>query len=359
MPLSLLAEPSEYRAYQQETPIYDGRCDAKFQVETTSPAVQLFHPVFGHFLDDLSSDSPIPPDIVNATVCYMSAASAMYDNEDNRARALDPALRNILGCALVTIVNADGSSSDVIPMPRAGKIPEAVTPLLRESQNEFGAGGCDPSILAGLSAARYWAQPEVATAALHYTTPDARPPARCEPEEFHPRFLPSVRAYRDEVGNTVEFKYIRPLRTEAQCVVFLARTTTNPPKDNLAPQLFYFGRVGVLDGDPLYKNLRMVVMEYVEGKTLDTMHNARRVTPTLKNRILDQIQRALNVLHEQDYVFGDLRRANVIVTKDQGVKLAGFGWAGVHDKTTYPLLISPDLDWPPGHDEYMMARLLP
>ncbi|KAF8868275.1 hypothetical protein BD779DRAFT_1074596 [Infundibulicybe gibba] len=113
----------------------------------------------------------------------------------------------------------------------------------------------------------------------------------------------------------------------------------------------------------------MVVMEYVEGKTLDTMHNARRVTPTLKNRILDQIQRALNVLHEQDYVFGDLRRANVIVTKDQGVKLAGFGWAGVHDKTTYPLLISPDLDWPPGvsalstikreHDEYMMARLLP
>ncbi|KAF8868276.1 hypothetical protein BD779DRAFT_1074604 [Infundibulicybe gibba] len=292
MPLSLLAEPSEYRAYQQETPIYDGRCDAKFQVETTSPAVQLFHPVFGHFLDDLSSDSPIPPDIVNATVCYMSAASAMYDNEDNRARALDPALRNILGCALVTIVNADGSSSDVIPMPRAGKIPEAVTPLLRESQNEFGAGGCDPSILAGLSAARYWAQPErdavrnnsccptflLATAGpwfsilgfvytgkwvVQHLTDfiwaglDTLNELRCfqvarvmyslrrgverltdyydhlqvipvEPEEFHPRFLPSVRAYRDEVGNTVEFKYTRPLRTEAQCVVFLARTTTNP-----------------------------------------------------------------------------------------------------------------------------------
>jgi hypothetical protein len=64
--------------YQQNSPIYDGRYDAKKPIDTTAPPIQLFHPVFGHFLDDLSNDLPVPPEIAKATIGYMRASSAIY-----------------------------------------------------------------------------------------------------------------------------------------------------------------------------------------------------------------------------------------------------------------------------------------
>jgi hypothetical protein len=39
-------------------------------------------------------------------------------------------------------------------------------------------------------------------------------------------------------------------------------------KEHLAPQLLYCGRVGIHDNDPTFGELRMVVMEYVDGETL-------------------------------------------------------------------------------------------
>jgi serine/threonine protein kinase len=106
----------------------------------------------------------------------------------------------------------------------------------------------------------------------------------------------------------------------------------------------------------------MVVMEYIDGETLD---KAERTPPTL----MDQIRNALKVLHDQGYVFGDLRPPNVMITKNDEVKLIDFDWAGIHMKSQYPLLISPKLKWPDGvealsmmeawHDDEMLLRLLP
>jgi tRNA A-37 threonylcarbamoyl transferase component Bud32 len=44
----------------------------------------------------------------------------------------------------------------------------------------------------------------------------------------------------------------------------------------------------------------MVVVEYIEGETLD---NVTQVSP----RVMGEIRRALDLLHGQGYVFGDLR----------------------------------------------------
>ena len=106
----------------------------------------------------------------------------------------------------------------------------------------------------------------------------------------------------------------------------------------------------------------MVVMEYIDGETLD---KAKQISPTF----MDQIRRALDVLHGQGYVFGDLRGPNILITKNEEVKLINFDCAGVHMKSQYPLLISPKLMWPPGveglsimkteHDDIMLAQLLP
>ena len=201
-------------------------------------------------------------------------------------------------------------------------------------------------------------------------------------EDLHPRFFPSICAYRDEEDRIIHFKYIKPLEFDSTCVTFHAKTTSGTPKDvvvkfvhrygegahrllareSLAPQLFYHGKIGVLEGDPSYRHVRMVLMEYIDGETLDQV---KQIPPTF----MHQIRRALDVLHGQGYVFGDLREPNIMITKNEEVKLIDFDWAGVHMESQYPLLISPNLIWPAGvealsimkteHDDNMLTRLLP
>lgn len=113
-------------------------------------------------MDDLSSDSPIPPEIFKATIDYMKAASAIYEGEEIGKDILQPLLSRILGAALSTVVNSDKTHSDgVVLITLTEKICETVISLLLERKNEFGNGSCDPSIQAGLSAVRFWVQSEV------------------------------------------------------------------------------------------------------------------------------------------------------------------------------------------------------
>jgi serine/threonine protein kinase len=204
------------------------------------------------------------------------------------------------------------------------------------------------------------------------------------PKDLHPCHFPSICAYRDEnnLNKVVQFKYVEPLEVDSTCATFLATPTTDTQKlvvikfvqrygeeahrllakESLAPQLIYYGKIGVLEGDPSYGHLRMVVMEYIEGETLD---NVTQISP----RVIGEIRHALDLLHRQGYVFGDLRRPNVMITDNGEVKLIDFDWAGFHGKSQYPLLISPNLAWPKGveglsimeawHDDDMLTRLLP
>jgi hypothetical protein len=133
------------------------------------------------------------------------------------------------------------------------------------------------------------------------------------------KFFPSICAYRDKEDKIINFKYIKPLKFDSTCVTFHAKTTSTPKdivvkfvhhygeeaylllaRETLAPQLFYHGKIGVLQGDPSYEHLQMVVMEYIDGETLDQV---KQILLTF----LDQIQHALDVLHGQGYVFGDLQ----------------------------------------------------
>ena len=143
-------------------PIYDGCYDATEPIGTTAPPIQLFHPVFGHFLDDLSNDLCVPPEIVKATVRYMRASSAIYDNEAIRRAALEPRLGRILSSGVGTVVNPDGTWPDgAFSIPLTNEICGSAVTLIKEDRNNFGDGGSDPSIQVGLSMARFWAQDQV------------------------------------------------------------------------------------------------------------------------------------------------------------------------------------------------------
>jgi serine/threonine protein kinase len=80
------------------------------------------------------------------------------------------------------------------------------------------------------------------------------------------------------------------------------------------------------------------------------------------------IEGALEVLYGKDFVFGDLQLPNIIIMKNQEIKLIDFSWVGKHGESQYPLLRSPNIQWPAGvgplwimdkhHDNDILKQLL-
>jgi len=153
------AKSSVYPKSQIAYSIYDGRYKAEKPRTSIAPPVQLFHPAFGHFLDDIRSNSPLSDDIIRRTTDYMQAASAIYKNEDERRNRLTPLLCKILGVDVQKILNEDKTNPDGIVEKLFDKARSLL--LLKEEKNEVGEGGSDPSTQAGLSTGRCWAQPRV------------------------------------------------------------------------------------------------------------------------------------------------------------------------------------------------------
>jgi hypothetical protein len=154
------AKSSNYTKSQITYSIYDGRYKADKPRTSVSLPVQLFHPAFGYFLDNMKKDHvPVPDDIMHRTTEYMKAASAIYETESKRREKLTPLLCDILGVDIKMIMNADKTIPDGIV--EVGKNNAHSLLLLMEDKNEFGDGGSDPSTQAGLSAGRCWAQSKV------------------------------------------------------------------------------------------------------------------------------------------------------------------------------------------------------
>ncbi|KAG0697439.1 hypothetical protein DFH29DRAFT_946507 [Suillus ampliporus] len=130
-----------------------------------------------------------------------------------------------------------------------------------------------------------------------------------------------------------------------------------------APKLLYYGKIGVgTEEMPWYGDLQMVVMEYVDGMTV---HRA----PQLPSNFCKELTKAIEYCHRKGFVFGDLRKPNVMITQDDKVQLIDFDWAGCEGKVTYPVFISPDIVWPKGvqglepilqqHDREMIRFMCP
>jgi hypothetical protein len=159
MPPADSAKSSNYTKSQIAYSIYDGRYKANKPRTSVAPPVQLFHPVFGHFLDIMKNDEALPDDIIRKTTEYMKAASAIYANEEERQAALTPLLCNILNVNIQMILNKDKTNPDGIVEMALGILLFLI--FLEEDKNELGDGGSDPSTQNGLSTARCWAQDKV------------------------------------------------------------------------------------------------------------------------------------------------------------------------------------------------------
>ena len=155
------------------------------------------------------------------------------------------------------------------------------------------------------------------------------------------------KATQDDVHNTqivVKFAY----RYNAFAHRLLA---TN----KLAPQLHYSST----EDNVRYGKHFMIVMDYVGLEPLSGLPNDRQYKC---------IQEAINILHSNNVVFGDLRPPNILVGDDTAM-LIDFDWCGEAGKGRYPPEINPDesIGWHPDvgsdclmipdHDMYMLHKL--
>lgn len=183
------------------------------------------------------------------------------------------------------------------------------------------------------------------------------------------RFFPYITCYTDSAGHRVDFAYLKNLGDkDPNESVFLATTTRGqePPKSivvkfvqsynsdahkllaeaGLAPELLYDGTAHPED-QPGPDHI-MIVMEFINGVDLGRFLEYH--APECASADVDK---ALELLHAQDFVFGDLRNPNIMLVQDSdgtvtGAKLVDFDWCGRHSEGRYPLSMNPGIVWAKG-----------
>ena len=83
------------------------------------------------------------------------------------------------------------------------------------------------------------------------------------------------------------------------------------------------------------KEVHYIVMEYIDGKTLkDLINDEGRLSEKRALNYCIQIAEALKVAHSKHIVHRDIKPQNIMVTRDDRIKVTDFGIARVADNTT-------------------------
>jgi tRNA A-37 threonylcarbamoyl transferase component Bud32 len=109
-----------------------------------------------------------------------------------------------------------------------------------------------------------------------------------------------------------------------------------------------------------------VVIEFVDGVTA---HNAYGHPIALPDIIFSKVEKAIAILHENGFVFGDLRPPNIMVS-EQGAHLVNFDWCARDGVGMYPVSLNDvdrDIRWhidvkrggvmEKEHDLFMLQKL--
>ncbi|KAF5386518.1 hypothetical protein D9757_005878 [Collybiopsis confluens] len=191
--------------------------------------------------------------------------------------------------------------------------------------------------------------------------PDVRPGC------IHPRFCPSITSFSID-KTRIPFVYDRPLEDSHACIIFkVTRTDTQTPvvikfvrqygcdahrlmaANGMAPKLLSHTPLG-----GCYDELSVVAMEFVQGKTLEDVYDPSQPLPApVKNRIRE----ALDILAEGGFVFGDLRRPNVMLADGEEplgerIRFIDFDWAAKDGEMRYPFDLADVVRWPSGASEH-------
>ncbi|CAG8531330.1 11009_t:CDS:2 [Paraglomus brasilianum] len=337
------------------------------------------------------------------TIELIEIMAKVYDVEDLRLQAFRDHTTSLTGQFSI-VENEDKSKSDGIlqTITTSGQIGLRVILAMK---NEIGRGRSDPTIQAALSYAKYWAQPQrkhvrascccpslllaiagpwvCVLGGIYTTKPVISPitdfiPLVPIPDERHfhriARLFEAIRLAAQYLDNyyrtlsivynsTTQPLYPYPHQYVTESNTFSQRYNTYAhnlcAQERLAPRLFYVSK-------EKFGGWYMIIMEYVEGETLNTLQSDK----TEYDNVLKCVRKAIHILHCKDIVFGDLRKSNIMVmNSDKGCHgmLIDFDWAGEHGKDRYTSKINPDIRWPTGvegnaimdktHDLYWLDKL--
>ncbi|KAL5522337.1 hypothetical protein ACEPAF_2194 [Sanghuangporus sanghuang] len=113
---------------------------------------------------------------------------------------------------------------------------------------------------------------------------------------------------------------------------------------------------------PLVGDMYMVIMDYIEDTPL---YLAKPEDP---EKVLSDVETAIDLLHAQNLVFGDLRVQNIVLKPKGKAMLIDFDWVGKHNVDRYPASWNKDAGkWSPSvdrrvlmdkaHDTFMLDKL--
>ncbi|KXN88669.1 hypothetical protein AN958_06213 [Leucoagaricus sp. SymC.cos] len=407
-PSHISKHPSSYLKRQMSNPIYNGHP----QYYSAAP-ITIFSPALAKLKDALCNVSAVQPtpEEIHYTGKLFHVASEIYKSEAERERACRPFLSLLLKIKCETQVrsNPKGVAADSmyrVPLDCDLDGEQAVL-YMEEWKNEEGSGGgivqsaftyrihicrpqplMDPMLLCGDP----FVEPRVfkAAAVFHAISDAIRALSneyRCltltaypDPSRFLPRPTPRL-ARSSEIANHIppglrflgrlhagtQLNYLQSifhatLDDKPVLVKFCGRYGADAHRlltvSQLAPQL--------LSVTQLCAGILMVIMDFIDCRNALAEFDTKALPP----RVLQDVKTALNILHDAGFVFGDLRRPNILVIRKSAqntseivavsekreseavewrAMLTDFDWAGRAGQDRYPSDINDvDIMWPLG-----------
>ncbi|RXW17797.1 hypothetical protein EST38_g8056 [Candolleomyces aberdarensis] len=382
---SVSSKPLNYLEFQNgPVPILDGRYGT-----TPNPIalpVEVHHPAFAEFSAVARDSVREPPDdIIDLTIQLMATSSRIVTTELDRQSATRDLLSKILRFPVIEAVNRNRSSAYyAATYSRSGSDPIGAAALgIIEEKIDLGISG-DPSTQGSFSYLQHWTDPAQkalmeATSCPSFIISIAGPwlvvlgavltssaivqrltdflwlgDSRLADDTHTLRLARIFTALRDAVARLQIFyeTFSLPILATppSECAAFLATTSGGKPvvvkfverygveaHEKLAgmgkaPALLYHG--DVWPGDEVASEgcspRKMVVMEYIDGETCED-----GVSDTVRLAV----RNAVEYLHSQRIVHGDIRRPNIIIARGEGdegsrVKILDFDWAGEEGKAS-------------------------
>ena len=198
----------------------------------------------------------------------------------------------------------------------------------------------------------------------------AKPPARDAPMPPHFQCFTSGeitykltythRMLQEQPNKAVFVASVEPPKEEGEPDFVVVKFTRSYCKDahmllaqeSLAPDLRYCEMVESI-------GMYVVVMDFVFGDYPEA--------PFQNWGFTEKLRTAIQTLHDKDFVHGDIREGNILVSEDGNVKVIDFDWCRKVGEARYPSDINLDLPWHPDvargglikkeHDQNMFLRL--
>ncbi|CAG8636381.1 5837_t:CDS:2 [Funneliformis mosseae] len=410
-----------HRVFPKHQRIANIQCHRPPDLDYIGQPVVLYHEVFSQFLKDCSTIE-VDMEICKEVLSFVKVMSEFYTDEKHRQSATTLFYSWLFGEPFQKGPNGSPQNDGYIFGSKiVNGIKIDIPIVIHDMKNEISTGGCDPFLQASICYTKFWAgkwdgKPEhykaisdtsvcpafllcsagpwlcisdsvkvdnlinmipiVPTVDYTQLTQIARIftalrksfrslvdyCAKLQPNSYDITSDTKIYFPFPTTFNDVSFTYtlyIKPLILAAKAknqkiiVKFVQRYNVDAhnlcARENGSPNLLEVQ-------DNVIFGWKIIIMESVNGNPLNMIKD---LTIEEKSNIKGYIKHLIDILHENDIVFGDLRSNNVLYDRDsRRIFLIDFDWAGRHNVDKYPPFMnhSDDINWPQGVEEGKLMK---